>query len=130
MTLDGYVPGVVSLAERDMFAPAKLSPEKLAFDDVSSIEVMGPWADGDWKKHAKMSNPAGVERILTLLESSVGRRGMRHGVEGDEEYMILITYQDGAIIRANLTTKHGSGATSSRSTQMRSTAGTTCRPHR
>jgi hypothetical protein len=111
MVLDGYAPGVESLAERSDFAPPSLSPEHPVFEAVKSIEIVGPWTGTDWRRSVVLSDPAEVEKTLSLLAASVGQRGTRYGVRGDEEYMLLINYRDGVVVRASLTTKRRSGAT-------------------
>ena len=112
MVEDGDVPGVVPFTERDEFAPPDLSPQHLAFDGVKSVEIVGPWADPNgWKNDKSVSSPTAVKTLLTLLAASVTRKGARFGVDGDEEYMILLTYNSGAVVRARLTTKRGTGET-------------------
>ena len=112
MVEDGYVPGVVPLTERDEFAPPGLSPQHLTFDGVKSVEIVGPWADPNgWKNDKSVSSPTAVKTLLALLAASVTKQGERFGVDGDEEYMILLTYDSGAVVRARLTTKRGTGET-------------------
>jgi len=104
VNLDGYSPGVVSMDEKSFFAPPKLAPTKLDFTEVEKVKVIGPWNGKDWERESTLTaKPA--RDLLDLVADSRGSKGERYGVEGDEEYMLVITYSSGSEVRARLTTK-------------------------
>jgi hypothetical protein len=107
LVLDEYVPGIVSLSDKREFLPAGLTAEHLTFDGVKSIEITGPWNGDGWGNHATYRTADDVTRLTSLLTASTAERGERSGVEGDEEYMLLMHYADGAVIRVRLVTKRG-----------------------
>jgi hypothetical protein len=104
-------PGIVSLANRSGFLPPGLTPEHLTFDEVSSLEVIGPWSGDDWERRATYRDGADIARFTALLSSSTPRRGERTGLESDEEYMLILHYADGPEIRVRLVTKRDTGLT-------------------
>ena len=111
MVLDGYTPGVVSLTYRRDFAPPGLSPEHLVFEDVKSVEIMGPWHNGSWGKRAVLRDPLQVRRFLAMLTASTARKGARWGTMGDEDFMISINYRGGIVVLVDMVTKRTSGMT-------------------
>ncbi len=111
LTLAGYAPGVVSLADHSEFMPASLSPERLDFASLESVEIIGPWTGSDWRSRAMLTDAAEVRRVLSFLQASSHRSGERFGVQGDEEYMIVLTYPGGEEVRARLVTKRVGGPT-------------------
>jgi hypothetical protein len=101
----------VSLADRSQFLPAGLTPEHLTFDGVKSLEVTGPWNGNGWSRRVTYRDSSDVARVTGLLVEAMAQKGERYGVEGDEEYMLVLHYFDGAVVRVRLVTKRGTGDT-------------------
>jgi hypothetical protein len=110
LVLVGYAPGIVSLKDRYEFMPADLAPQHLEFKGLKRVEVIGPWARGDWQESKRLSDGQ-TARLLSLIAASRLQQGERLGGPGDEEYAIIFTYNDGARVMAELMTKRKSGAT-------------------
>lgn len=104
LAIDELIPGVVALNNSEYFAPPKLSPKNLDFSGAQSVEVIGPWMGSDWKESATLTGEE-ADEFLSLLAQSTRRRGDRFGVVGDEEYMFIIKFNNGSVVRARLTTK-------------------------
>lgn len=109
--LEGYVGGPVPINDRRYFRPAGLTPLRLRFTGVSEVKLLGPWAKGGWRSEKVLSGRAQTGRYLAMLSSSRPRIGERSGTIRDEEYMMVLTYADGAQVRTRLTTVKGSGET-------------------
>lgn len=110
LELVGYAPGIVSLKDRYEFMPADLTPQHLEFKGLKRVEVIGPWARGDWQESKRLSDRQ-TARLLSLIAASRLEKGERLGGPGDEEYATIFTYNDGAVVTARLTTMRTSGAT-------------------
>lgn len=104
VVLEGYVPGVISMNERNFFAPPNFTPTNLDFTGVESVKVIGPWNGQDWERESIVTAQAASD-LLDMVADSNGSKGDRYGMEGDEEYMFIITYTSGSEVRARLTTK-------------------------
>lgn len=102
--LEGYTPGVVSMDDKSYFAPPKFTPSNLDFTGVERVRVVGPWNGSDWERESTVATQAASD-LLGMVANSRRSKGERSGQEGDEEYMLVITYASGAEVRARLTTK-------------------------
>lgn len=104
LSIEDLIPGVVALDNREYFAPPKLTPRNLDFTGARQVKVIGPWTGSDWTKSATLTG-ARADDFLSLLAKSSARRGERFGIQHDEEYMFIVTFANGSVVRARLTTK-------------------------
>ena len=104
LTLSDYMPGIGSLKDRSSFAPGKLAPDNLVFEEVYKIELLGPWNQHDWENKAELKEPQEIDSFISRFRQSVQRRGYSSPTIDDEEYVIIFYYSDGPIIRARLYT--------------------------
>jgi hypothetical protein len=106
----GYIPGAGALSDHYMFAVQGMVPTHLVFDGVRQVDVVGPWNGHDWAHRATLDS-TGIARVLAMLRSSELRAGDESGVLGDEEYMLVLRYDDGITARVSIVTKRKTGKT-------------------
>ena len=110
LALPGYDGGVTPLSDHSVFAVTGLSPSNLDFSEVRKAEILGPWSGKDWTRRVSL-DASQTARLFELLHASPRSKGARNSVEGDEEYMFILTYASGPEVRVRLFTKRGTGAT-------------------
>lgn len=73
-SLEGYAPGLVALNDKAQFAPERLKSHELVFDEISKIELTGPWNDDDeknpWTKQVVITDENDISYITSLLTKS------------------------------------------------------------
>jgi hypothetical protein len=106
-----YIPGPVPLYDRSEFMPPGLAPDRLVFENVRAVDVVGPRSGPEKKRRlVTLRDAASVEQFLGLLAASKPRRGDRFSYGGDEEYLLTIRYRTPQNIRVALSTPPGRGA--------------------
>jgi hypothetical protein len=100
--------GASALNDRSQFLPSGLNSDNLVFQNIKSMNVLGPWTVNNWKSEIELSDPESINKLLIMLEASTKQNGVKYSVIGDEQYAIRINYESGEVILARLTTKSDS----------------------
>jgi len=103
LTVEGYMPGIVSLADRYFFYPGDLKPDKLSFEGIKEIGVSGPWKERDWESLVTLSDPKKIDSFASLFERSVPRKGHLYPPTLDDEYyLVSFRYETGSVVRVRV----------------------------
>ncbi|TYQ15258.1 UNVERIFIED_CONTAM: uncharacterized protein DUF4830 [Acetivibrio alkalicellulosi] len=101
----GIMPGVVSLKERSIIKPESLNPEKLNFEGVNEIEILGPREDTSidmWPKK-QLLDSKDVENFISILNDAVTYNEFLISNKDMEskKYIIMLSYQEGSRVGIN-----------------------------
>lgn len=101
ISLNGYVPGVVSLINRSQLHPETLKPHEPEFRGVTRVEMLGPWrreAEDHWTNRREYIGAAATD-VLNAINRPRTFRGEMPVLKGGNEYLLVLQYEDGPVVR-------------------------------